>query len=88
MLLRKDEALVFDAMDAFITDILAVLKEHGGRAVRVFPPAANVLLSFSERVANEVVRRSRLKEKSVLSIIASGSRIHYIPPHPSARNLK
>ncbi len=56
MLFRKDGTLVFDAMDAFITNILSVLKEHGGRAVRVFPPEANVLLSFSDRLANEVVR--------------------------------
>lgn len=42
-------------MDLFITSILAILKEEGSRAVRVFPPDANVLLSFAERVANEVV---------------------------------
>ncbi|KIP09764.1 hypothetical protein PHLGIDRAFT_126067 [Phlebiopsis gigantea 11061_1 CR5-6] len=51
----NDEQLDFDAMDAFITTILATLREQGGRAVRVFPPDAAVLLSFSERLANEVV---------------------------------
>ncbi|KAJ3549085.1 hypothetical protein NM688_g5218 [Phlebia brevispora] len=51
----KDETLVFDAMDAFMTNILSILKEHGGRAVHVFPPESNVLLSFAERLATEVV---------------------------------
>lgn len=43
-------------MDGFITHVLAALEEHGSRAVRVFPPAAGVLLQFAERLANEVVR--------------------------------
>ena len=55
MLNRNEDVLNFDAMDAFMTKMLSTLKEHGGRAVRVFPPDANVLISFSERVANEVV---------------------------------
>lgn len=45
----------FDAMDAFITSVLAILKEQGSRAVRVFPPDAGVLISFAERLSNEVV---------------------------------
>ena len=52
---RKDEELDFTAMDEFIADILGALQEHGSRAVRVFPPEANVLLSFADRLANEVV---------------------------------
>ncbi len=56
---RKDETLDFDAMDTFMNHILAVLKEQGGRAVKVFPPEANVLLSFAERIASEVVSRCR-----------------------------
>lgn len=43
-------------MDAFISSILAILREQGGRAVKVFPPDAGVLVSFSERLSNEVVR--------------------------------
>lgn len=54
---RQGDELNFDAMDAFIAKILAVLREYGGRAVRVFPPEAGVLLSFAERIANEVVCR-------------------------------
>lgn len=42
-------------MDSFLGAILAILKKQGGRAVRVFPPDAHVVVSFAERVANEVV---------------------------------
>lgn len=42
-------------MDAFMTEILSALREDGKKAVRVFPPSAHVLLSFSERLAVEVV---------------------------------
>ncbi|RPD52774.1 hypothetical protein L226DRAFT_547378 [Lentinus tigrinus ALCF2SS1-7] len=51
----KDSELDFTAMDEFIAEILAALQEHGSRAVRVFPPEANVLVSFADRLANEVV---------------------------------
>ncbi|KAK7048164.1 exocyst complex component Sec10-domain-containing protein [Favolaschia claudopus] len=47
--------LNFDAMDEFMTSILSAIAEHGSRAVRVFPPASDVLLSFCDRIANEVV---------------------------------
>ena len=47
-------------MDEFIAEILGALQEHGSRAVRVFPPQANVLLSFADRLANEVVSFPRL----------------------------
>ena len=52
---REDENLDFDAMDAFISAILSILKKEGSRAVRIFPPDSNVLLSFAERIANDVV---------------------------------
>lgn len=35
--------------------VLDALREHGSRAVRVFPPASGVLLSFADRIASEVV---------------------------------
>ncbi len=44
-------------MDVFMGFVLDALREHGSRAVRVFPPAAGVLVSFADRVATEVVRR-------------------------------
>ena len=49
--------LNFEPMDAFMGFVLDALREHGSRAVRVFPPAAGVLVSFADRVATEVVRR-------------------------------
>ncbi|SJL10333.1 uncharacterized protein ARMOST_13717 [Armillaria ostoyae] len=51
----KDRELDFDAMDEFMTAILGSIVEYGSRAVRVFPPASDVLVSFADRVATEVV---------------------------------
>ncbi|KIY67488.1 hypothetical protein CYLTODRAFT_422518 [Cylindrobasidium torrendii FP15055 ss-10] len=51
----EDNKLDFDAMDKFMGAIVDAVKEHGSRAVRVFPVASEVMLSFSHRVANEVV---------------------------------
>ncbi|KAF8892825.1 exocyst complex component Sec10-domain-containing protein [Gymnopilus junonius] len=51
----EDGKLDFAPMDEFIEDILGAINEHGARAVRVFPPASQVLLLFAERLANEVV---------------------------------
>lgn len=42
-------------MDGFMTEILSALREDGEKAVKVFPPSTHVLLSFSERLAVEVV---------------------------------
>ncbi|TFK62641.1 hypothetical protein BDN72DRAFT_889964 [Pluteus cervinus] len=53
--LTKDGGLDFDAMDEFMNHILKSIIEHGSRAVRVFPPASQVLILFAERLANEVV---------------------------------
>ena len=50
-----DGQLDFDAMDAFMSEVLTALREHGSRAVRVFPPATGVLLSFADRLASDVV---------------------------------
>jgi recyclin-1 len=47
--------LEFDAMDEFIKHVLSALKEHGSRAVRVFPADSKVLLSFADRLAVDVV---------------------------------
>ncbi|KAF8507628.1 exocyst complex component Sec10-like protein [Gautieria morchelliformis] len=51
----KDDALDFDAMVEFMTYELNVIREHGSTAVRVFPPAANVLTMFAGRISVEVV---------------------------------
>ncbi|EIW53768.1 uncharacterized protein TRAVEDRAFT_52892 [Trametes versicolor FP-101664 SS1] len=50
-----ESELDFNAMDEFMVELLRALEEHGSRAVRVFPPDANVLVAFSDRLANEVV---------------------------------
>ncbi|OSX58161.1 hypothetical protein POSPLADRAFT_1185030 [Postia placenta MAD-698-R-SB12] len=50
-----DGQLDFDAMDTFMGTVLSALKEHGSRAVRVFPPETNVLISFADRLASDVV---------------------------------
>ncbi|KAI0046320.1 hypothetical protein FA95DRAFT_1583077 [Auriscalpium vulgare] len=47
--------LNFDPMDKFMNFVLDAVREHGSRAVRVFPPAAGVLIAFSDRIALEVV---------------------------------
>ena len=52
-----DGRLDFNAMEAFISDILDALQEHGSRAVRVFLPAANVLLVLADRLPVDIVRR-------------------------------
>ncbi|KAJ4490293.1 exocyst complex component Sec10-like protein [Lentinula aciculospora] len=51
----EDRRLAFDAMDDFMSLVLNAISEHGSRAVRVFPAEAGVLISFSERVASDVV---------------------------------
>ncbi|KAJ6509045.1 exocyst complex component Sec10-domain-containing protein [Mycena sanguinolenta] len=51
-----DEGMLnFNPMDEFMASILAAITEHGSRAVRVFPPASDVLISFCDRIAVEVV---------------------------------
>ncbi|EJF59704.1 hypothetical protein DICSQDRAFT_108611 [Dichomitus squalens LYAD-421 SS1] len=51
----QNSELEFTPMDDFMADILAALEEHGSRAIRVFPSEANVLISFADRLASEVV---------------------------------
>ncbi|KAF9458630.1 exocyst complex component Sec10-domain-containing protein [Collybia nuda] len=53
--ITSENSLDFTAMDEFMGSVLASLHEHGARAVRVFPPAAQVLLAFGDRIAGEVV---------------------------------
>ena len=76
-------------MDEFIAEILAALQEHGTRAVRVFPPESHVLLSFADRLANEVVSLSVLRRVVGADMnLMTGRRIHILTPHPRARNLE
>lgn len=57
MFFRKD-GLDFTSMDEFMAQILDAIHEHGSRAVRIFPPPAQVLVSFADRLANDVVRHT------------------------------
>lgn len=71
-------------MDAFMVLVLDALREHGSRAVRVFPPAAGVLLSFADRIATEVVR---CQTSCIIHVLAQprvllGFRIHRTTSHP------
>jgi recyclin-1 len=54
--------LDFTPMDAFISHVLEAFRQDAEIAARVFPPSARVLLSFCDRVANDVV--SSLSEPS------------------------
>lgn len=42
-------------MDQFMDVVLSAIRGHGAQAVRVFPPASQVLILFSDRLAMEVV---------------------------------
>jgi recyclin-1 len=47
--------LDFTPMDAFISHVLEAFRADAEIAAKVFPPSARVLLSFCDRVANDVV---------------------------------
>ncbi|KAG8918286.1 F-box protein: endocytic membrane traffic, recycling ReCYcling 1 [Tulasnella sp. 418] len=49
------KTLDFQPMDDFMKHVLDAIRTHGAMAVRVFPPPSGVLISFCERLANEVV---------------------------------
>ena len=54
-LLDHAHKLDFDAMDEFMTHVLEAIRVNGSLAVRVFPPASEVLLNFADRLATDVV---------------------------------
>lgn len=87
--LRTEGQLDFLAMDEFMDVILRAINEHGARAVRIFPPASQVLLLFSERLANEVVRTVLLIHYFVNTHgMITGRRIYHDSPFTRTRNLK
>ena len=51
----RENALDFTAMDSFMSHILDVLRNDGKVAVKVFPKESYVVLSYAEKVAQEVV---------------------------------
>ena len=82
----SEGSLNFEAMDVFMGFVLDALREHGSRAVRVFPPAAGVLLSFADRIATEVVRSqtSCITHVPAHPRVLLGLRIHRSTSHPRA----
>ena len=52
---RADHKLSFGPFVNFVTHVLETLRTNGAVAVRVFPPLAQVLLLFSNRLANDVL---------------------------------
>lgn len=52
---RDQNKLDFNAMDEFMNHVITALHKDGGSAVRIFPPESYVVLSFAERLTNEVV---------------------------------
>ena len=51
----QGDGIDFSAMDAYMKSILAVISRDGGLIARVFPPEADVLIYFTERIANDVI---------------------------------
>ncbi|GAA5912094.1 hypothetical protein JCM8208_001026 [Rhodotorula glutinis] len=49
------DGIDFSAMDHFMSSVLDILRREGSLIARVFPPQADVLLYFLERIANDVV---------------------------------
>ena len=41
-----------------MSHVIRALQEHGTRAVQVFPTEAGVLIAFTHRLVEEVVRKS------------------------------
>jgi len=52
---RADQRLSFGPFMSFVTYILETLRTNGSVAVRIFPPLAQVLLLFANRLVNEVI---------------------------------
>ncbi|GAA5886084.1 hypothetical protein JCM6882_004258 [Rhodosporidiobolus microsporus] len=52
---REVDGIDFTPMDLYMQQILAVLTREGSLIARVFPPEADVLLYFLDRIANDVV---------------------------------
>lgn len=51
----KADGIDFSAMDAYMKHVLRVVEREGGLISRVFPFEADVLVYFTERIANDVI---------------------------------
>jgi recyclin-1 len=50
------DGIDFSAMDAYMRFVLSVVQREGTTIARVFPPDADVLIDFADRIASDVVR--------------------------------
>ncbi|KAK4704534.1 recyclin-1, partial [Phenoliferia sp. Uapishka_3] len=51
----KADGIDFSPMNTYINDVLRVISREGGLIARVFPLEADVLIYFTERIANDVI---------------------------------
>lgn len=73
----------------FMTYQSNVIREHGSVAVRVFPPAANVLTMFASRISVEVASIfCNSKVDALLTHCQSDRRVYSTAAESSTRNLK
>jgi recyclin-1 len=49
------DGIDFTAMDGFMKHVLYIVNREGSLIARVFPAAADVLIHFTERIANDVI---------------------------------
>jgi hypothetical protein len=84
---NRKNGLDFTPMDDFMSQILEAIGEHGARAVRIFPPGAQVLIAFADRLATDVVRRApSILISSTFNEIA-GRRLHHRSIRKSQRSI-
>ena len=82
--------LDFTPMDAFMTHVLETFRMDAERATKVFPPGARVILSFCERVANDVVclpSSVRTHEANVAHVRLENTFNHSLAKHGSCRRI-
>ncbi|GAA5850515.1 hypothetical protein JCM8547_001899 [Rhodosporidiobolus lusitaniae] len=65
------DGIDFTPMDLYMQTILTVLSREGSLIARVFPPDANVLLYFLERIANDVVSEYITQLLSAAQLLAN-----------------
>ncbi|KAK4054487.1 F-box protein: endocytic membrane traffic, recycling ReCYcling 1 [Microbotryomycetes sp. JL201] len=51
----QSDSIDFSPMDAYMNAVLNVLKKDGSLIARVFPPQADVLIYFLERISNDII---------------------------------
>ena len=66
MIPREAGGFDFTGMDSFMDHITETIKSDGAIAVNVFPANSYVVLSYADRVAQEVVSRYILPLASLL----------------------